>query len=108
MNECFNQGLIKSNQHVYKEWLHMEDIYHPIAFFSQKLHWNIISYVFIYNLKILDDSVHLLSKSTGCKKKKTFAKRQLMQSLIHSTLSNISYICSRNITGIDMTETSCF
>lgn len=78
MNKRIDQGLIKCNQHVYKEWLHMEDIYHPIAFFSQKLHWNIISYVSIYNLKMLDDSIHLLPKSTGCKKKKTFAKRQLM------------------------------
>lgn len=39
---------------------------------------------------MLDDSIHELPKSTGCKKKKTFAKRQLMQSLIHPTLSNIS------------------
>ena len=90
MIKCVNQGLIKSNQHAHKEWLHMEDIYHPIAFFPQKFHWNIVSYVFIYNLKMLDDSVHELPKFTGCKKKKTFAKRQLMQGLIHPTLSNIS------------------
>ena len=90
MNKCINQGLMKSNQHAHKEWLHMEDIYHPIAFLHHIFHWNIVSYVFIYNLKMLDDSVHELPKSTGCKKKKTFAKRQLMQGLIHPTLSNIS------------------
>ena len=39
---------------------------------------------------MLDDSIHVLLKSTGCEKEKTFAKRQLMQSLIHSSLSNIS------------------
>lgn len=68
----------------------MKHMYNPIAFFPQNSIEMLVYYVYISNLKMLDDSIHVLLKSTGCEKEKTFAKRQLIQSLMHSSLSNIS------------------